>query len=96
MGELTVTKDGKELLAKMQEMFDKQNKHEPCRECGHCPTCGRRDAPQWVGPYWYPNYVWPNTWTITSTAGTGGTHNLHGNVGVSSDNVLFDGGTTIS
>ena len=50
---------------------------KPCPNCGHCPTCGRSNAPKGYWPYPYPYttpYIQPLTgYPITVWHQTGST-----------------------
>lgn len=35
---------------------------KPCPKCGHCPTCGRSNAPYQVWPPYWPYYQQPYTY----------------------------------
>lgn len=65
----------KTLIEEIKELFEQQNKSHAstCPSCGHCPTCGRRNAAGWGWPYWnQPYYTPPYTYTVTSGATTTG------------------------
>lgn len=62
----------KELLEKLREMTEQKDANGGgacCPNCGHCPTCGRRNAAPWypVQPYYRPYWIIPNVWGYSTT-----------------------------
>ena len=54
--------------------MSKKKAETPCPSCGHCPTCGKTNAPVYQFPYQWPYYYLPypytnfqpSYWTVTS------------------------------
>ena len=68
---------------------------KPCPNCGHCPTCGRKNYTpnHWPWGYWPwypPTHYWQRphaTWTVqtqplTTTGGQTGTTGYFSNTGI--------------
>jgi hypothetical protein len=43
---------------------------KPCPNCGHCPTCGRSNAPYGVWPPYRWTYPYPYQWHYTTVSPT--------------------------